>query len=75
MNTTTKNTRTRKQNLLHHPLLRKYFPLVHEDLTAVYSRDLKKWLIIAPIIGIVTGLAITAIAVIILEKIWPPVLG
>ena len=75
MNTTAKNTRTRKQNLLHHPLLRKYFPLVHEDLTAVYSRDLKKWLIIAPIIGIVTGLAITAIAVTILEKIWPPVLG
>jgi CIC family chloride channel protein len=49
--------------------------LVHEDLTAVYSRDLQKWLIIAPIIGITTGLAITGISIIILKKLWPAVLG
>jgi chloride channel protein, CIC family len=60
---------------LQHPLLRKYLPLVHEDLTAVYSRDLQKWLIIAPIIGVTTGLVITAIAVIILKDLWPAVLG
>jgi CIC family chloride channel protein len=60
--------------VLRHPLLRKYFPLVHEDLTATYSRDLHKWLIIAPIIGVTTGLAITAIATIILGKMWPAVL-
>ncbi len=59
---------------LRHPLLRKYAPLVHEDLTAVYARDLQKWLIIAPIIGVMTGLTITAIAVIILNGVWAPVL-
>ncbi|HEU5341184.1 chloride channel protein [Edaphobacter sp.] len=61
--------------VLRHPLLRKYFPLVHEDLTATYSRDLHKWLIVAPIIGIVTGLAITVITVLLLGKMWPAVLG
>ncbi|HTW48530.1 MAG TPA: chloride channel protein [Acidobacteriaceae bacterium] len=57
-----------------HPLLRRYLPLVHEDLTHVYARDLRKWLVIAPIIGIVTGLAVTGIAVVILGEAWPPVL-
>lgn len=60
---------------MRHALLRKYLPLVHEDLSAVYSRDLQKWLIIAPIIGVTTGLAITGIAVIILKKMWPAVFG
>lgn len=60
--------------LLHHPLLRKYLPLVHEDLVAVYSRDLQKWLIVAPVIGVSTGLAITAITEIVLGKLWPVVL-
>jgi CIC family chloride channel protein len=65
----------KKRNwILQHPLLRRYLPLVHEDLTAVYSRDLQKWLIIAPIIGMTTGLAITVIAIVILRKIWPSVL-
>ncbi|WP_348269572.1 chloride channel protein [Edaphobacter paludis] len=72
----TQTIRTRKDNwVLRHPLLRKYMPLVHEDLTATYSRDLHKWLIIAPIIGVTTGLAITVIAIIILGKLWPVVLG
>ncbi|MGC8549444.1 MAG: chloride channel protein [Acidobacteriaceae bacterium] len=62
------------RSLLRHPLLRKYAPLVHEDLTAVYARDLQKWLIIAPIIGVITGLVTTAIAIIILQKMWPPIL-
>ena len=61
--------------VLQHPLLRKYLPLVHEDLGVIYSRDLIKWLIIAPIIGVTTGLAITAIAVIILGKMWPAVMA
>lgn len=64
-----------RDRLLHHRLLRKYLPLVHEDLTAVYSRDFQKWIIVAPIIGVITGLAITAIAVIILGKMWPAVLA
>ncbi len=49
--------------------------LVREDLTATYSRDLHKWLIIAPIIGIVTGLIITGIAATILIWLWPPILA
>ena len=58
-----------------YPLLRKYLPLVHEDLGAIYFRSLHKWLFIAPIVGVTTGLAITAIAVIILKVVWPPILG
>jgi CIC family chloride channel protein len=61
--------------LQQHPLLRKYLSLVQEDLSATYSRDLHKWLLIAPIIGITTGLATTAIAYTILGKMWPAVLG
>jgi chloride channel protein, CIC family len=61
--------------LFGHPLLRKYVSLVHEDLAAVYARDLRKWLIIAPVIGLTTGLVITGIVVIILGKLWPPVLS
>ena len=58
-----------------YPLLRKYLPLVHEDLSATYSRDLHKWLLIAPIIGVTTGLAITGISVAILKLVWPRVLA
>ena len=61
--------------VLKHPLLRRYLPLVHEDLTATYARDLRKWLLIAPIVGVLTGLAITGVTIIILGKIWPPVLS
>jgi chloride channel protein, CIC family len=56
-----------------HPLLRKYLPLVHEDLGAAYSRNLHKWLLIAPIIGVTTGLVVTGVAVLILKELWPRV--
>jgi CIC family chloride channel protein len=56
-------------------LLRKYLSLIHEDLTAVYARDLRKWLIVAPVIGLTTGLVITGVVVIIVGKLWPPVLN
>ncbi|HEV2420672.1 MAG TPA: chloride channel protein [Candidatus Acidoferrales bacterium] len=56
-------------------MLRKYLPLVHEDLVATYSRNLHQWLVIAPIIGIMTGLVVTAVAVIILKDLWPAVFG
>ncbi len=65
----------RGKGLLHHPLLRKYAPLIHEDLAAVYARDLRKWLVIAPIIGVITGLLTTAIAIVILKRMWPPILS
>jgi chloride channel protein, CIC family len=45
--------------------------MVHEDLGATYGRNLHKWLVIAPLIGIVSGLVVTGIAVIILNKLWP----
>ncbi|MGB6804100.1 MAG: chloride channel protein, partial [Candidatus Sulfotelmatobacter sp.] len=60
---------------MQRPLFRRYLTLVREDLTAVYARDLRKWLIIAPVIGLTTGLVITVIVVIILGKLWPAVLG
>jgi CIC family chloride channel protein len=58
-----------------HPLLRRYHGRVKEDLTATYARNLHKWLLIAPLIGLTTGLAITVVAVILLRLVWPPVLG
>ena len=60
--------------IVNNPLLRKYLPLVHEDLGDIYSRSLHKWLLIAPIIGVSTGLAIVVIATVILRQVWPPVL-
>ena len=56
-------------------LTRRYLTLVREDLTRVYARDLRKWLILSPVIGVLTGLTVTGIAVIILGKLWPAVLG
>lgn len=60
--------------LMSHPRLRKYAAFVHEDLTATYSRDLHRWLIVAPIMGVLTGLLITLIAQVILKWMWPPIL-
>jgi chloride channel protein, CIC family len=60
--------------LLGHPRIRRYTALINEDLTATYSRDIQKWLLVAPIIGLVTGLFITGIATLILDTIWVRVL-
>jgi CIC family chloride channel protein len=60
-----------RAQILDHPLLRKYTRLVHEDLSETYSRDLHKWLLIAPIIGATTGLVVTLVAEIILVWTWP----
>lgn len=54
-----------------YPRLRRYLPLVHQDLAAVYSRSLHKWLLVAPVVGVTTGLVITALNVIILRRLWP----
>ncbi len=67
--------RLKHSGILDHPLLKKYSSLVHEDLSETYSRDLHKWLFVAPLIGITTGLLITLIAEIILQWMWPPILG
>src|SRR6202050_470800 len=75
MSKKTTPTTTRKNRFLRHPLLNKPVSLIHEDLSAIYARDLRKWLIIAPIVGLVAGLVITGVVVIILGKLWPAVLS
>src|SRR5579883_903852 len=65
----------RTARILEHPLVKKYTALVHEDLSETYSRDLHKWLVIAPLIGVISGLIITLIAEIILQWMWPPILA
>lgn len=59
--------------ILDHPLLKKYTALLHQDLSATYSRDLHKWLLVAPLIGVFTGLLITLIAEVVLQWTWPDV--
>lgn len=74
MTKSNRSQRPKADRILRHPLVRKYTAPIHADLKEVYARDLRKWLIVAPIIGLTTGLVITGIVVIILEKLWPPVL-
>lgn len=57
-----------------YPKLRRYAALVREDLSETFSRDLHKWLIVAPIMGVVTGLLITVLVKVILYWMWPPLL-
>jgi CIC family chloride channel protein len=56
------------------PLIRKCSALVSEDLSATYSRDTQKWLLVAPLIGVASGLVITGIALLILNGIWATIL-
>jgi CIC family chloride channel protein len=72
LKTSKQKTSTR---ILTHPRFGKYASLVHEDLSAVYARDLRKWLIIAPLVGLITGFVITGVVVLLLGKLWPPVLA
>jgi chloride channel protein, CIC family len=59
---------------LWRPRYEKYFALVHEDLTAIYSRDIHKWLLLAPLIGVVTGVVITGVVLLILGFLWKQLL-
>jgi CIC family chloride channel protein len=61
--------------LSQYSLLRRHLPLVHEDLSTTYARNLHKWLLIAPIIGVMAGLTITLVAEILLRHVWPAVLN
>jgi len=49
--------------------------LVGEDLARTYARHLRKWLLLAPIIGMVTGVVISGIVVTVLNELWPAVLN
>ncbi|HWB32601.1 MAG TPA: chloride channel protein [Acidobacteriaceae bacterium] len=61
--------------LAQYPLLRRYAANVQGDLAATYARNLHKWLLIAPLIGLSSGLAIAAVAEIILGRLWPVILA
>ena len=67
-------SRLLESKVLRHPLFRRYRALVREDLTATYSRDIQKWLLVAPIIGVVTGIIVTLIAFVILDGLWATIL-
>ncbi|MGH9475671.1 MAG: chloride channel protein [Terriglobales bacterium] len=64
-----------RTGLWNRPLIRRYRSLVRADLMATYSRDIHKWIYIAPVLGVATGLLITLIAKTILSWLWPPVLA
>jgi chloride channel protein, CIC family len=53
-----------------HPYFRRYYAVVFADLSEMYARHLGKWLLISPVIGIVTGLVIVLEVVVILNGIW-----
>lgn len=63
-----------KKSRWSHPHLQRYTGIFRQDLAETYSRGLYKWLVIAPIMGVITGLVITLIAEIILKWMWPPLL-
>lgn len=54
--------------------LRRRLPFVYEDLSSTYARNLHKWLLVAPLVGVTVGLTMTLLAVLVLRKLWPPVL-
>jgi chloride channel protein, CIC family len=56
--------------LKRYPHLRKYFAVVHADFSRTYARDVGKWLLIAPLIGILTSAVIVLEVVLILPGIW-----
>jgi len=50
------------------------YAALRRDLREIYSRELHKWLLIAPVMGILIGLLTTLVAEIILRWLWPPIL-
>ncbi len=67
-------TDARKLKILNVSGLRKYRTFLQKGLAANYSRDLYKWLLISPVIGVLVGLVVTGITVIILGQLWPRLL-
>jgi hypothetical protein len=50
--------------------VRKYLAVLHGDLNSTYTRDIGKWLVIAPLIGILSGAVILGEVRLILQVIW-----
>ena len=61
--------------VLRMPLLRRYRALVRASLAAGFGRDLRKWLVVAPVLGIASGLVATLIAEVTLRGVWPPLMA
>lgn len=59
---------------LKYPVLRRYAVIFHADLSATYSRDVQKWLLVAPVIGIAVGLLITLLTEVLLNLVWATIL-
>ena len=58
-----------------HPFLKRRLPRVYEDLTGTYARNLHRWLVVAPLVGVTVGLTMTALAALVLHRLWPPILA
>jgi chloride channel protein, CIC family len=59
---------------LKYPLLRRYAAIFRADLSAAYSRDIQKWLLVAPVIGVAVGLLITLLTKVLLDTVWATIL-
>ncbi len=57
-----------------YPVLHRYAAICRADFRATYSRDIQKWLLVAPIIGVLVGLLITLLTKVALDVIWARVL-
>lgn len=57
------------------PLLQRRLPHVHEDLSVTYTRSLQKWLLIAPLMGLIIGATVGGVAWVILHEMWPRVMA
>lgn len=68
-------TSAKVNRFAEYPLVQMFLPRFREDLSATYSRNLNKWLVIAPIIGLSAGLTITAVAFVIVHELWPRTLA
>ncbi len=61
-------------NPLNLPLIRRYTSLVQQDLKETYSRDIQKWLVVAPIIGVLAGLVASGFIYLVLNLLWAHIL-
>jgi chloride channel protein, CIC family len=59
----------------NNPILRPYAAMMRRDLSSAYSRDIQKWLLVAPLVGITTGIIITILTTVLLNTIWAHVLA
>lgn len=65
----------RLANVWDRPLIHRYRSLLRADMRRTYSRDIHKWIVYAPILGVITGLLITLLVKVILVWVWPPMLA